>query len=78
VRTAADILKSKFAAMDEFLQNYVFDSIRDFLSILFYNRPHGESDPHGPTHAVAVAHFLRGRTNIKMSEILPPHLPSSL
>ncbi|KAJ7336921.1 hypothetical protein DFH08DRAFT_915944 [Mycena albidolilacea] len=71
VRTAADILESKFAAMDEFLQNYAFDSIGDFLSILFYNRPHGESDPRGPTHAVAVAHFLRGRTDIKVSKILP-------
>jgi hypothetical protein len=57
--------------MDEFLQNYPFDSIGDFLSILFYNRPHGESDPRGLTHAVAVAHFLRGRTDIKMSEIMP-------
>jgi hypothetical protein len=70
-RTAADILGSKFEAMDDFLQNYPFDSIGDFLSILFYNRPHGESDPRGPTHAVAVAHFLRGRTDIKMSEIMP-------
>ncbi|KAJ7859848.1 hypothetical protein B0H14DRAFT_3628484 [Mycena olivaceomarginata] len=70
-RTADEILECKFRAMDEFLQNYPFDSIGDFLSVLFYNRPHGESDPRGITHAIAVAQFLRGRTDIKMSEILP-------
>jgi hypothetical protein len=70
-QTATDILERKFAAMDEFLQNYPFDSIGDFLFILFYNCPHGESDPRGLTHAVAVAHFLSGRTDIKMSEIMP-------
>ncbi|KAJ7723591.1 hypothetical protein B0H14DRAFT_3519887 [Mycena olivaceomarginata] len=70
-QTADKILECKFRAMDEFLQNYPFDSIGDFLSVLFYNRPHGESDPCGITHAIAVAQFLRGRTDIKMSEILP-------
>ncbi|KAJ7328681.1 hypothetical protein DFH08DRAFT_940394 [Mycena albidolilacea] len=65
-RTADEILECKFRAMDDFLQNYPFDSIGDFLSVLFYNRPHGESDPRGVTHAIAVAQFLRGRTDIKI------------
>ncbi|KAJ7504674.1 hypothetical protein B0H11DRAFT_2187102 [Mycena galericulata] len=57
--------------MESFLQDYPFDSIGDFLAILFHNRPHGETDPRGITHATAVARFLRGLTDIKMSHILP-------
>ncbi|KAF8144039.1 hypothetical protein K438DRAFT_1993199 [Mycena galopus ATCC 62051] len=64
-------LANKFSAMEQLLEDLPFDSIGDFLAILFYNRPHGESDPRGFTHATSVAHFLRGRTAIKMSDVLP-------
>ncbi|KAJ7193717.1 hypothetical protein GGX14DRAFT_537504 [Mycena pura] len=70
-QTVEDKLAAKFAAMDEFLLNSPFDSVGDFLAILFFNRPHGESDPRGSTHAAAVACFLRGRTKIRMSDVLP-------
>ncbi|KAF8139550.1 hypothetical protein K438DRAFT_1920852 [Mycena galopus ATCC 62051] len=64
-------LANKFSAVEQLLENSAFDSIGDLLAILFYNRPHGESDPRGFTHATSVAHFLRGRTAIKMSDVLP-------
>ncbi|KAJ6449997.1 hypothetical protein C8R45DRAFT_1128523 [Mycena sanguinolenta] len=70
-RTEEEKLADKFEAMDDFLRNSPFDSVGDFLAILFYNRLHGESDPRGITHASAVARFLRGLTDIKMSHILP-------
>ncbi|KAF8153716.1 hypothetical protein K438DRAFT_1987424 [Mycena galopus ATCC 62051] len=62
---------NKFSAMEQLLEDSPFDSIGDFLAILFYNRPHGESDPRGFTHATSVAHFLRGRTDIEISDVLP-------
>ncbi|KAJ7751643.1 hypothetical protein B0H16DRAFT_1766472 [Mycena metata] len=61
----------KFAAVDELLKTWKFDTIGDFLSILFYNKPRGDPDPRGTTHAHAVAQFLRGRSKIKMCDILP-------
>ncbi|KAJ6505452.1 hypothetical protein C8R45DRAFT_1181872 [Mycena sanguinolenta] len=57
--------------MNDFLANLSFDSIGEFLVILFYNRPHGEPDPRGINHANAVARFLRGHNDIKMSDVLP-------
>ncbi|KAJ7628105.1 hypothetical protein B0H17DRAFT_871864, partial [Mycena rosella] len=70
-QTAEEKLAQKFAAIDIFFQDSPFDSVGDFLSILFYNRPHGKSDLRGSTHATAVAKFLRGYTHTKMADILP-------
>ncbi|KAF8172932.1 hypothetical protein K438DRAFT_1611320, partial [Mycena galopus ATCC 62051] len=64
-------LANKFSAME---QNSAFDSIGDLLAILFYNRPHGESDPRGFTHATSVAHFLCGRTDIYFPAKDSPHV----
>ncbi|KAF8212894.1 hypothetical protein K438DRAFT_2167933 [Mycena galopus ATCC 62051] len=61
----------KFAAMEELLKNSPFDSLGDMLSVIFYNCPRGVPDPRGTTHKRVVAQFLRGRTNIRMSHILP-------
>ncbi|KAJ7692758.1 hypothetical protein B0H17DRAFT_933727, partial [Mycena rosella] len=61
----------KFAAMEQFLDDSPFDSIGDFLSILFHRLPHSEPDPRSFTHATAVARFLRGLMDIKMPDILP-------
>ena len=58
--------------MNELLANLgPFSSLGDFLATLFYNHAHGETDPRGLTHAKAVARFLRGSTEIRMSHILP-------
>ncbi|KAJ7799790.1 hypothetical protein B0H13DRAFT_1673295, partial [Mycena leptocephala] len=70
-QTAEEKTLDKFAAMEEFLKSSPFDTLGDFLAILFYNKPRNETDPRGMTHANAVAQFLRGRTEIKMSHILP-------
>ncbi|KAJ7192289.1 hypothetical protein GGX14DRAFT_596100 [Mycena pura] len=44
----------KFEAMEKLLKNLPFDNLGDFLATLFYNRPHGEPDRRGPTHATMV------------------------
>ena len=58
--------------MEEILGNSAFDSIGEFLQILFYNptRSAGREDPRGVTHGLAVARFLQGKTKIKMSDII--------
>ncbi|KAJ7776977.1 hypothetical protein DFH07DRAFT_865690 [Mycena maculata] len=58
--------------MDVFLKNLEpFDSLGDFMSVLFFNRIHGESDPRGLTHAKVVARFLQGKNTTKMADVLP-------
>ena len=49
-----------------------FESLGDFLKILFYNPTcvDGQDDPRGVTHGLAVARFLQGKTRTKMSEII--------
>ncbi|KAJ7202176.1 hypothetical protein C8J57DRAFT_1019963, partial [Mycena rebaudengoi] len=61
----------KFDDMEELLRNLPFDTLVDFISVLFFKRPHGEPDPRGITHASVISQFLRGRTTIKMSDIFP-------
>jgi hypothetical protein len=62
----------KFSAMDNFLKNLEpFESLGDFLAILFHNRVHGETDPRGLSHAKVVARFLRGHSDIRMAHIFP-------
>ncbi|KAJ7023352.1 hypothetical protein C8F04DRAFT_1048051 [Mycena alexandri] len=70
-QTTEEKTRQKFTAIEELLKNWPFETIGDFLSILFYNKPRGDIDPRGTTHAHAVAQFLRGRSSIKMSDILP-------
>jgi len=69
----AQKLVSKFGKMEEFLKDSGFDSLGEFLEILFYNpsRLSGEPDPRGSCHAKAVSRFLQGRNKIKMSDIIP-------
>ncbi|KAJ6601767.1 hypothetical protein DFH09DRAFT_1020041 [Mycena vulgaris] len=64
-------MAAKFTAREELLKNSPFETLGDLLAILFYNTPRGEPNPRGKTHSHVVAQFLRGRTNIKMAEILP-------
>ena len=68
----AQKLSSKFERMETFLKDSGFDSIGEFLKILFYNPScvSGESDPQGSCHAKAVSRFLQGRNKIKMSDII--------
>jgi len=65
-------LSSKFEWMETFLKDLGFDSVGEFLKILFYNPSHtsGESDPWGSCHAKAISRFLQGRNKIKMSDII--------
>jgi len=64
-------LEERFKRMEEFLGNLGFDSIGEFLQILFYNptRAAGK-DPRGVAHGLAIARFLQGKTTIKMSDII--------
>lgn len=66
-------LSFKFDRMESFLKDSGFDSIGEFLMILFYNPSHvsGEPDPWGSCHAKAVARFLQGQNKIKMADIIP-------
>ena len=65
-------LADKFERMERLLKDSGFDSIGEFLEILFYNpsRIPGQSDPRSLFHAKAVAWFLQGRNKIKMSDII--------
>ncbi|KAF8969042.1 hypothetical protein BDZ97DRAFT_1902760 [Flammula alnicola] len=80
--TASDAQKLayKFERMEVLLKDSGFDSVGEFLKILFYNpsRISGESDPRGAFnvgttgvfHAKAVSQFLQGQNKIKMSDII--------
>ncbi|KAK6992363.1 hypothetical protein R3P38DRAFT_2740578, partial [Favolaschia claudopus] len=57
--------------MEELLKEWPFDTVGDFLQILFYNPTRSEPDLRGTTHASAVSQFLRGRTSVRMCDILP-------
>ena len=58
--------------MEEILRDFKFNSIGEFLEVLFYNPTQvaEKEDPHGVTHGLAVARFLQGKTKIKMSDII--------
>ena len=58
----AQKLASKFDWMEQLLKDSGFDSLGEFLKILFYNpsRVPGQPDPRGMFHAKSVARFLQG------------------
>ncbi|KAJ7868217.1 hypothetical protein B0H14DRAFT_3861573 [Mycena olivaceomarginata] len=71
-RSAEQIISEKFEFVDKLLGSLgPFESLGDFLAFVFFNRVHGETDPRGESHAIAVTKFLRGSTTIRMSHILP-------
>lgn len=70
-QSASEKTADKFEAMEELLKIAPFDNLGDFLAILFHNPIRGKPNPRGTTHTHVVAQFLRGRTTIKMSDILP-------
>ncbi|KAJ7794956.1 hypothetical protein B0H14DRAFT_2621422 [Mycena olivaceomarginata] len=71
-RSAEQITSEKFEFVDKLLGGLgPFESLGEFLAFVFFNRVHGETDPRGESHAIAVAKFLRGSTTIRMSHILP-------
>lgn len=65
--------------MEEILGDPGFDSIGEFLQILFYNptRVAGKEDPRGTAHGLAVARFLQGKTKIKMADLIYSHKHSA-
>ncbi|KAJ7743227.1 hypothetical protein DFH07DRAFT_869910 [Mycena maculata] len=71
IQSTAEKESDKFDTMEGFLKTLPFDTLGEFLATLFYNPSRSEPDPRGTTHSLVVAQFLRGRTNIKMSHILP-------
>ena len=58
--------------MEQLLKDSGFDSVSEFLKILFYNLSciSGQPDPRGIFHARSVARFLQGWNKVKMSEII--------
>ncbi|PPQ90215.1 hypothetical protein CVT25_001659 [Psilocybe cyanescens] len=58
--------------MEEILGDFGFDSIGEFLEILFYNPSctAGKDDPRGVIHGLAVARFLQGKTKTKMANVI--------
>jgi len=62
-------LEVKLKRMENILGDWGFDSIGEFLEILFYN-PVGKDDPRSVAHDLAVARCLQGKMKIKMSDII--------
>ncbi|PPQ73043.1 hypothetical protein CVT26_014661 [Gymnopilus dilepis] len=71
-RTDKEKMEEKFRRMEDILEDSGFDSLGEFLQVLFYNhnRSAGKKDPRGCTHSLAVARFLEGKTKVKMSDII--------
>ncbi|KAJ7688947.1 hypothetical protein B0H17DRAFT_937725, partial [Mycena rosella] len=57
--------------MDNVLRTYGFDSLGEFLSVLFHPRIRGEKDSRTKRHRQAVSTFLRGRCTITIADIIP-------
>ena len=68
----AQKLALEFDQMEQLLKDSGFDSVSEFLKILFYNLSHvsGQPDPRGIFHASSVAWFLQGWNKVKMLEII--------
>jgi hypothetical protein len=57
--------------MDHALTTYGFDTLGEFLSVLFHPRKRGEKDPRTSSHRHTVAAFLKGQSKITMAGIIP-------
>jgi hypothetical protein len=65
--------EKKFADLEHLLKTWNFDSLGDFLEILFYNhrsRSDGPPDPRGAGHAQAVSKFLRSQTRLSVADFI--------
>ncbi|KAJ6595091.1 hypothetical protein DFH09DRAFT_1412993, partial [Mycena vulgaris] len=57
--------------VDHVLTTYGFDSLGEFLSVLFHPRKRGEKDRRTKSHRQTVAAFLKGQSKITMAHIIP-------
>jgi hypothetical protein len=57
--------------MDHVLSTYGFDSLGEFLSVLFHPRKRGEKDLRTRSCRHTVDAFLKGQSNITMADIIP-------
>ena len=69
---SSEKLDAKFKRMGEIIGDSGFNLIGESLRILFYNPIciSGKDNPHRTAHGLAVAWFLQGKTNVKMSKII--------
>ncbi|KZP25600.1 hypothetical protein FIBSPDRAFT_1041245 [Athelia psychrophila] len=51
--------------------NKNFNSLGEFLSLLFHNRDYDLPDPRQPAHTYSVSAFLHGNSNVTMATIIP-------
>lgn len=63
--------RSVWRKMNDVLRTYGFDSLGEFLSVLFHPRVRGEKDSRSKRHRQAVGAFLQGRSKITMAHIMP-------
>ncbi|THU93689.1 hypothetical protein K435DRAFT_861314, partial [Dendrothele bispora CBS 962.96] len=64
-------LSMQFQQLDHLLKSWEFDSLGEFLALLFYNhRQRDGPDPRGASHTQAVSQFLHGQTQLKISEFI--------
>ncbi|KAJ7697655.1 hypothetical protein B0H17DRAFT_1130259 [Mycena rosella] len=63
--------RSVWKKMDDVLSTYGFESLGEFLSVLFHPRKRGEKDLRTKSHRQTVAAFLKGQTKIAMADIIP-------
>ncbi|KAJ6571072.1 hypothetical protein B0H19DRAFT_1064186 [Mycena capillaripes] len=57
--------------IDDVLTIYGFDSLGEFLSVLFHPRKRGEKDLRTKSHRQTVAAFLKGQSKLTMAHIIP-------
>ncbi|KAJ7078263.1 hypothetical protein C8R44DRAFT_790887 [Mycena epipterygia] len=62
---------SVWRKMNDVIRTYGFDSLGEFLSVLFHPRVRGEKDSRRKHHRQAVGTFLQGQSKITMAHIMP-------
>ncbi|THU90081.1 hypothetical protein K435DRAFT_864632 [Dendrothele bispora CBS 962.96] len=64
-------LSMRFQQLDYLVKTWEFDSLGEFLALLFYNHKQRDGpDPRGASHTQAVSQFLHGQTQLKISEFI--------
>ncbi|KAK7455871.1 hypothetical protein VKT23_010908 [Stygiomarasmius scandens] len=70
-KSTKDKFTEYFGQIEELLQNWDFESLGDFLQVLFYHHKRGNrQDPCGRSHAQMVSRFLQGGNHLKVSDFI--------
>ncbi|KAK7012556.1 hypothetical protein R3P38DRAFT_3324130 [Favolaschia claudopus] len=61
--------RTKWEKVDDVFSKYGFDSLGEFLQVVFYHHKRGDPDPRTPKHTAVVTSFLQGSSKVKMADI---------